>query len=269
MALSPFCLDIRGENFLKCFFFSHRKKGVCTYAVQSFSSWSLEKKNDLYIFFDVFCSFPCDNSMRNFKTSCAYKQGIPCGFYLRCSFGFLNLPPEQSVPTDMVPWDAQNLIKSSSQNLNSFTLMLMLLGDLVNRCNPDQKLLLECTFEIWNAIKIAIDLRFVACTLSSEEWTLCRCLYLRFLNVLLFMTRILRISLYFGVWHKDLFTDWLLWCGNCFNRLGPLFSKAKFSGYLFINFHREMRCFISKDLDVKMCFGFLWQLCLWKNPISS
>lgn len=194
--------------------------------------------------------------MRNFKTSCAYKQGIPCGFYLRCSFGFLNLPPEQSVPTDMVPWDAQNLIKSSSQNLNSFTLMLMLLGDLVNRCNPDQKLLLECTFEIWNAIKIAIDLRFVACTLSSEEWTLCRCLYLRFLNVLLFMTRILRISLYFGVWHKDLFTDWLLWCGNCFNRLGPLFSKAKFSGYLFINFHREMRCFISKDLDVKMCFGF-------------
>lgn len=111
----------------------------------------------------------------------------------------------------------------------------------------------------------------IACTSSSEEWILYIYLYSYSLEFgvfkwfLVFMTRILRIYSYFGAQKFVLLIDFfgvgIAWHARSFH-----FPKAKFFGYLCVNLHREMRCFISKDLDVKVCFRFFfWQMCLWKT----
>lgn len=73
--------------------------------------------------------------------------------------------------------------------------------------------------------------------------------------LLVFMTGILRTSFYLG--HRHLLCWLILWCEDCWNTRSFVFQRQRLFIFCVTNLRKEMRCFISKDLNIKMC---LWEI---------
>lgn len=156
-----------------------------------------------------------DNWMRHLKTPSTYERGILCGLNLGVLFLIREFASRAIYSQRHSFLEIFRVeLNQVSQNLSSFTFLLMVLDELVNGCNQDKtRMLLEHIFKIWNVIWNWYWLRFIAHTLSSEDWILCRYLYSRslefgVLNDFLFSWLEFWESA-FTLGHKDLFY-WLI-----------------------------------------------------------